>query len=81
MTSDMASIHFITAWPFMKQNCLPLHISNNIALHIEKGGWCGARESLDCLWSQYRFYTAPRKRELHLKLQRCLCELSTAGVI
>ena len=30
---------------------------------------------------QYRFYTAPRKRELRLKLQRCLCELSAAGVM
>lgn len=34
MTSNMASIHFTAAWPFRKQNCLPLHMSNNISLHI-----------------------------------------------
>lgn len=53
-----------------------------ISLCIYKGGgWRSSQESLDCLWLQYRFYTAPRKRELHLKLQRCLSNLSAAGVI
>lgn len=47
----------------------------------KKGRWWGSQESLDCLWLQYRFYTAPRKRELRLKLQRCLSELSAAGII
>lgn len=40
-----------------------------------------SQENWDCLWLQYRFYIAPRKRELCLKLQRCLGELSAVGVI
>lgn len=34
-----------------------------------------------CLWLQYRFYTAPRKRKWCPKLQRRLGDLSAAGVI
>lgn len=39
------------------------------------------RKLCACLWLQYRFYTAQRKRKLCLKLQRRLGDLSAAGVI
>lgn len=51
------------------------------SLHTWKRGYGCSQENRDCLWLQYRFYIAPRKRELCLKLQRCLGELSAVGVI
>lgn len=54
---------------------------SSCSLHPWKRGYGCSQETRDCLWLQYRFYIAPRKRELCLKLQRCLGELSAVGVI
>lgn len=54
---------------------------SSCSLHTWKRGYGCSQENQDCLWLQYRFYIAPRKRELYLKLQRCLGELSAVGVI
>lgn len=36
MTTDTASFDLIAGWPLKQQNCLPLHISNNISAYIKK---------------------------------------------